>query len=109
MPLILNSLNILTPSNEMGCVNMENKVSERNVVLGLTIVSMLLVAGTMVMPAMIAPQSDVAHGLTVACACRAAASGNLVDILLSLGCLWAELAGLCAAGPAGIAALIVYA
>jgi len=40
---------------------MENKISERNVVLGLTIVSMVLIAGMMVMPSVVAPQADAGH------------------------------------------------
>lgn len=85
---------------------MENKINERKVVLGLTVISIVLVAGMTVMPSMMTPESDVAHGLTVAGASWAAAHGDLVGILISMGCLWAEIAGLCFGGPAS---LILYA
>lgn len=67
---------------------MENKMSERNVVLGLTIISMLLVVIMIVTPAMAFPQSDIAHGISVYKACKIAASGSLSGTLKSIASMW---------------------
>jgi len=80
---------------------MENRISERNSVLGLTVISLLLLTGMTIMPAMAVPQSDVGLGFTVYSIADAAASGNMFSLVVSFIGYYAALAFFAAVAAAG--------
>jgi hypothetical protein len=90
---------------------MENKISEKNSVLGLTVISMLLLTAMTIMPAMAAPQCDVGLGFSTYSIASAANSGNMFDLVISFVGYYAAIAFFAAAaagGPVTMAACIAF-
>lgn len=88
---------------------MEKIICERNTVLGMTTIAMLLMLGMAVMPSMAAaPQSDLSLGFSAASAAWAAYNNDVVGALMSLGGYELVLAAAAIGGLTGGAALVVF-